>query len=138
MKKIILILTNFISLNSAFAATIQYRCDLPTNQHSELSIMLDSGTTVGTILTSDKDKNLRLYTAQVEKSIGAQLSQSLLKEPIVMIGTTDHSEIMSSYSIYTKSISVVLMQQIAGQAGTLTAYLTENNKVSVYSCDLKK
>lgn len=138
MKKLILILTTFIGLNSTLAASVQYRCDLPTPEHSELSIMLDTGTTVATILTADKNKDLRLYTAQVERSIGAQLAQSLLKEPIVMIGTTDHSEIMSSYSIYTKSISVVLMQQIAGQAGSLTAYLTENNKVSVYSCQLKK
>lgn len=138
MKKIILILTSFIGLNSALATSLQYRCDLPTSEHSELSIMLDTGTTVATILTADKDKDLRLYTTQVEKSIVAQLSQSLLKEPIVMIGTTDYSEIMSSYSIYTNSISVVLMQQRAGQAGTLTAYLTENSKVSVYSCDLKK
>ncbi len=138
MKKLILILTTFISLNSALAATIQYRCDLPTAKHSDLTIMLDSGTTVATVLTADNEKNLRLYTAQVEKGIVAQLGKSLLNEPIVMIGTTDHSEIMSSYSIYTESISLVLMQQIAGKAGTLSVYLTENNKVSVYSCDLKK
>ncbi len=138
MKKLILILTTFIGLNSALAATIQYRCDLPTAKHSDLTIMLDSGTTVATILTTDNEKDLRLYTAQVEKGIVAQLGQSLLKEPIVMIGTTDHSEIMSSYSFYTESVSLVLMQQIAGKAGTLSAYLTENNTVSVYSCNLKK
>ena len=55
-----------------------------------------------------------------------------------MIGTTAKTEVLTGYSAYTKSISVVLMQKIPGQAGTLTAYLTENNKVSIYSCDLKK
>lgn len=137
MKKLIVILTSFIGLNSAFAESIQYVCDKPTAQHSELSIMLDTGITVATVVTVDNNKDLHLYTAQVEKSIGAQLGQSLLKEPIIMVGTTDQSEVMSGYSAYTKSISVVLMQQTPGQKGTLSVYLTENNKVSVYSCNLK-
>ena len=138
MKKLILILTSFIGLNSALAVSTQYICDKPTAQHSDLSIALDSAIPLATILTVDQDKDLRLYTAQVEKSVGQQLSQSLLKEPIIMIGTTDYTEVMSGYSIYTKSISVVLMQQTPGQKGTLSVYLTENNKVSVYNCDLKK
>ncbi len=138
MKKIILILTTFIGLNSALAESIHYVCDKPTGQHSELSIMLDTGITVATIVTVDNSKDLQLYTAQVEKSVREQLSQSLLKEPIIMVGTTDQSEVMTGYSIYTKSISLVLMQQTPGQKGALSAYLTENNKVSVYSCELKK
>ena len=137
MKKLILILTSLIGLNSASAASLEYVCDKPTAEHSELSISLDTGITMATVVTIDSDKDLHLYTAQVEKSIREQLSQSLLKEPIIMVGTTDQSEVMSSYSIYTKSISVVLMQQTPGQKGTLSVYLTENNKVSVYSCNLK-
>ncbi len=137
MKKLILILTSLIGLKSTFAASIEYTCDRPTVQHSELSIMLDTGITMATVVTIDSNKDLHLYTAHVEKSIREQLSQSLLKEPIIMVGTTDQSEVMSGYSIYTKSISVVLMQQTPGQKGTLSVYLTENNKVSVYSCNLK-
>ncbi len=138
MKKIILILTSFIGLNSVLAESIQYVCNKPTAQHSELSIMLDRSTTFATVVTVDNNKDLHLYIAQVEKSVRKQLGQSLLKEPIVMIGTTEQSEVMTGYSAYTNSISVVLMQQTPGQKGTLSVYLTENNKVSVYSCDLKK